>query len=112
MKDINWKDVAARTAKTFVAVFLGSLCVNVDFANVDSKVLARTIFATLLSAVSAGITAVWNLLLEIFRDQINEGIDKIFGKLPTGEQDEVFAVEDVAPEEDDQGAEPGPGNLI
>ena len=100
MKSINWKDVAARTVKTFVAVFLGLLSVNVDLQGVDSKVLARVLFATLLSAVSAGITAVWNLLLEIFRDQINAGIDKIFGRLPDGTQDEAFTVEDVEQDEE------------
>lgn len=114
MKRINWKDVAARTVKTFVAVFLGSLCVNVDLQGVDSKALARALFATLLSAVSAGITAVWNVLLEIFRDQINEGIDKIFGRIgddgltPVPGADEVFTVEDVEPDPDTlEEAEPG-----
>ncbi len=95
MNQINWKDVAARTAKTFVAAFIPAMAVDVAYGISDARGLAKGILAMLLSAASAGITAVWNMLLEMFRDQINAFIDKIFGRLPDGTQDDVSSVDDV-----------------
>lgn len=106
MKKINWKDVAARTVKTFVAAFLTALAVDVNLADVNSKMLSKVIF----SAGSAGITAVWNVLLEIFRDPFNAWIDKIFGKIG---RDDLTPVpgEDMEPDPDTL-EEAEPGDLI
>lgn len=78
MKKIDWKDVGARTVKTFIATFIGALSFgDVLFAIKDTEGLARYIAASLISAVSAAVTAVWNMLLELFGDKINELIDKV-----------------------------------
>lgn len=79
LKSINWKDVAARTIKTFVASFAPALSYDLICGISDTRGLAKGTLAMLLSAASAGITAVWNLWLELFRDRFNAWIDKKFG---------------------------------
>lgn len=78
MNKINWKDVAARTAKTFVATFIGAFSfVDAIFLIKDKDEATRYIASSLISAVSAAVTAVWNVLLELFGDQINAAVDKV-----------------------------------
>ncbi len=78
MSKINWKDVAARTAKTFVATFIGTFSfVDVLFVVKDKHDAAGYITTSLISAASAAVTAVWNMLLEIFGDRINAAVDKV-----------------------------------
>ena len=87
MNKINWKDVAARTAKTFVATFIGTFSfVDALFIIKDKNEMSSYIASSLISAASAAVTAVWNVLLEIFGDRINTAVDKvvtwIFNLLP------------------------------
>ncbi|MBR3552930.1 MAG: hypothetical protein IKN72_06035 [Clostridia bacterium] len=84
MNKINWKDVAARTVKTFVAAFAPAISIDLLYGISDAKGLAKGALAMLISAASAGITAVWNMLLELFRDRFDNWIDKVFGN-GTGE---------------------------
>ena len=59
MKNINWKDVAARAGKTAVATFVG-LVPATELVNND---LAAEGAAGIV-ALSAAVTVVWNVLLQ------------------------------------------------
>jgi hypothetical protein len=63
MQNINWKDVAARAAKTAVATFIplvpASELLN---GSLDAEVVAA------VAAASAAVTVVWNVLLDWSRD--------------------------------------------
>lgn len=53
----NWKDVAVRAIKTFVQAFLGTL-----FAMMGKGAPLQELFteASLIAALSAGLSTVWN----------------------------------------------------
>lgn len=59
IKDLNWKDVCVRSLKTFLAAFL--------------PVWAMTNYSlekgALVGAFAAGITALWNFVLEIWKQK-------------------------------------------
>lgn len=52
------KDIAVRAGKTFIQAFIASLAIatQTDFSNYK---------AVLIAATSAGVSAVWNLLLAV-----------------------------------------------
>lgn len=93
MNKINWKDVVARTVKTFIATFIGAFSfADAIFMIRDKDEMTRYIASSIISAISAGVTAVWNVLLELFGDRINAAVDKvvtwifnILPKKPAGE---------------------------
>ena len=63
MKNVNWKDVAARAAKTFIeafVAFVGAELAGMDLFSIDKGMWA----AVGVSAVAAGISAVWNGMIE------------------------------------------------
>lgn len=53
------KDIGIRAAKTFVQAFMGAVSIDVAFATTDRSVWK----SMLLGGVAAGISAVWNLVL-------------------------------------------------
>ncbi len=117
MNKINWKDVAARTAKTFVATFIGTFSfVDALFIIKDKNEMSSYIASSLISAASAAVTAVWNVLLEIFGDRINAAVDKVvtwvfnlLPKKPAGEGaeqiDEVQGDVELLPFDEDEADE-------
>lgn len=59
MKNIDWKDVLIRSAKTFVEAFL--TFVSAEMAGVDVFAVDKSAwFAVGVSAAIAGVCAVWN----------------------------------------------------
>lgn len=59
MKTIDWKDVAVRAAKTFIEAVL-AFCVA-ELKGVDLFAIDKGMWYALgVSAIAAGITAVWN----------------------------------------------------
>lgn len=63
MKNVNWKDVAVRAAKTFAEAFLallGAELTGMDIFSMDKG----TWCAVGISAAAAGISAVWNGVIE------------------------------------------------
>lgn len=95
------KDIVIRALKTFVQTFVSYLTIDGLFAISDKVGFQRWLLTTGVSALAAGISAVWNLLLDAFSRKAGEALDKI-GK------DDVFTVEDVAPDPDTlEEAEPG-----
>lgn len=63
MKNIDWKDVFVRALKTFaeaVIAFLGAELAGVDIFHADKSVWC----ALGISAAAAGVSAVWNAMIE------------------------------------------------
>lgn len=63
MKNVNWKDVAIRAVKTFVEAAVA--CVSMELAGMDLFAIDKGMWAAVgVSAVAAGISAVWNGMIE------------------------------------------------
>ena len=63
MKNVNWKDVAIRAIKTFAEAFIAFL--GAELAGVDVFTMEKDMWAAVgISAASAGISAVWNGMIE------------------------------------------------
>ena len=74
----NWPDWAIRAVKTFVQAFLGVLIpAVVGVLNgglpVDWGGVKITIASALMAALAAGISAVWNIALEVHDDYKSAG---------------------------------------
>ena len=60
---INWKDVAVRALKTFAEAFIA--CIGAELAGMDLFAIDKKVWAAAgISAVAAGISAVWNGMIE------------------------------------------------
>lgn len=67
MEGINWRDVWARTAKTFVQAFVASVPVAAIVASVQSadwSAVGQLAVSGALAGVAAVLAFVWNTLLE------------------------------------------------
>ena len=63
MKNINWKDVAIRALKTFVEAFIA--CAGAELAGMDLFAIDKGMWCAVgISAAAAGISAVWNGMIE------------------------------------------------
>lgn len=63
MKNVNWKDVAVRAVKTFAEAFIA--CVGAELAGMDLFAIDKSVWCAVgLSAAAAGISAVWNGVIE------------------------------------------------
>ena len=63
MKNVNWKDVAIRAMKTFIEAFVAF--VGAELAGMDLFAIDKGMWAAVgVSAVAAGISAVWNGMIE------------------------------------------------
>ncbi len=68
---MNKKDVISRAVKTFIEaalgyalVNLGSLSDSISLDAADPDLLPHTVTCVLISAVAAGVSAVWNGVIE------------------------------------------------
>lgn len=63
MKNVNWKDVAVRAIKTFVEAF--AACLGAELTGMDLFAIDRGMWCAVgISAAAAGISAVWNGIVE------------------------------------------------
>lgn len=105
LKNINIKDILKRAAKTFVQAFLSYFTIDGIFDISNADMLKRFALTTGISALAAGISAVWNLIMEIVSEKAAKAIDSL------GEGDESLenAIETVTVSEieggDDQNAD-------
>ena len=61
--NVNWKDVAIRAIKTFVQAFVAF--VGTELAGMDLFAIDKSMWAAVgISAAAAGISAVWNGMIE------------------------------------------------
>ena len=57
------KDVLERALKTFIQAFLGSITINSFMLVKDIDGFKEVLCSTLIAGVSAGASAVWNMLI-------------------------------------------------
>ena len=63
MKGIDWKDVAIRAGKTFVEAFIA--CIGAELSGMDVFAMDKKVWAAAgISAMAAGLSAVWNGMIE------------------------------------------------
>lgn len=67
------KDILIRAGKTFVQAFISYLSIDAFFGVTDLTALKKIALSLLVGALAAGVSAVWNSLLE----WISNRIDKI-----------------------------------
>lgn len=65
------KDFAARAGKTFVQSFLAALSIDVIVGVTDFEALKKVALSVLIAAVAAGISAVWNMILDAVTARID-----------------------------------------
>lgn len=68
---INWKDITKRCIKTFVQAFISSISVETLIVISDFNTIKTVLLSTVLAGTSAGICAIWNIILEMI-NSINE----------------------------------------
>ncbi len=79
MKNINWKDVGIRALKTFIQAFVSIAIAQlggIDF--IEGENLQNVLIGIAISAGAAGISAVWNAVL-----------NPLFNTLTGGKNDET-----------------------
>ncbi len=72
------KDILIRASKTFVQAFISYLSIDAFFGVTDYNALKKIALSLLIGALAAGVSAVWNSILE----WINRRIDEIDAKEP------------------------------
>lgn len=68
------KDIAARASKTFIQAFIGSFTIDAFFCVTDMDTIKKIGLSMLVAAVAAGVSAVWNMLLDLIYKKIDEAI--------------------------------------
>ena len=68
------KDIVARASKTFIQAFIGSFTIDAFFGVTDTETIKKIGLSMLVAAVAAGVSAVWNMLLDFVYKKIDEAI--------------------------------------
>lgn len=66
------KDILIRAGKTFVQAFISYLSIDAFFGVTDLTALKKIALSLLVGALAAGVSAVWNSLLEWISNRIGE----------------------------------------
>lgn len=62
LKNVDWKDVGKRAAKTFVQAFVASIGMLDAHVIVDLETAKAAAYSICIAGISAGLSAVWNML--------------------------------------------------
>lgn len=62
MKKIHWKDVGIRAGKTFIQAFVANVSMEQILAITDTESAGMILHSMLIAGLSAGISAVWNMV--------------------------------------------------
>jgi hypothetical protein len=64
MKKIQFnKDILIRAVKTFIQAFIGSITINSFLVVNDINALKAVLYSTLIGGLSAGLSAIQNMLI-------------------------------------------------
>lgn len=86
---MNYKDIGIRALKTFIQAFIPVMIVALSTVDVtDLSASKSVLYSALISACSAGLSAVWNLATQL----INKPTDSIL--VIEDEDDEVVVDDD------------------
>ena len=102
LRKANWKDIAIRASKTFIEAFLSYITIDGIFEITDSSTAKRFVLTTGISALAAGISAVWNLIMEIVSQKVSEELDELANESDNAEDvtDETFTETETEPDEE------------
>lgn len=68
----QWIDIIKRAGKTFAQAFLGALGTINILGIFEGESAKRVALYTLISAIAAGCSAVWNFILDMISNNIKE----------------------------------------
>lgn len=68
IKKVDWKDVSKRAFKTFIQAFLSSISIESIILAKDYDTFKTVLISIGIAGVSAGISAVWNMLLGMMEE--------------------------------------------
>lgn len=74
MNKAKIKDILARAGKTFAQAFISALSVDALFGVTDLDTLKRIGVSILIAAGAAGVSAVWNMVLDFLYRKIDEAM--------------------------------------
>ena len=77
LRKANWKDIAIRASKTFIEAFLSYITIDGVFQITDLTTAKRFLLTTGISALAAGVSAVWNLVMELVSKKVAEELDEL-----------------------------------
>ncbi len=66
------RDILIRAAKTFVQAFISYLSIDAFFGVTDYTTLKKIALSLVIGALAAGVSAVWNSILEWINRKIDE----------------------------------------
>lgn len=79
LKNSDIRDIAIRAIKTFVEAFISYITIDGVFEITDATGLKKFLLTTGISALAAGISAVWNLGMDIVSQKVSEELDELNG---------------------------------
>ena len=79
LKNSDFRDIAIRAIKTFVEAFISYITIDGVFEITDATGFKKFLLTTGISALAAGISAVWNLGMEIVSQKVSEELDELNG---------------------------------
>lgn len=103
---MNYKDILIRSAKTFVQAFVpvvAAAFATADLTEIDN--LKAVAYSAIISGAAAGISAAWNIIIQIFnlKTPPSESADSY----PEDDNEDEAKAEEI--ELDDEGFEPEDG---
>lgn len=69
LKKIDWMNIAERVLKTFAEAFAAAVAASNIFDVTDGEGFKSALLSTLIAGLSAGISAIWNLLCEFLKEE-------------------------------------------
>lgn len=72
MSKAKVKDIVTRATKTFIQAFIGSFTIDAFFMVSDTDTLKKIFLSVLVASVAAGVSAVWNMLLDFMYKKIDK----------------------------------------
>lgn len=71
LKNVDWYDVLLRAIKTFFEAFVGTVSV-ISVSGIEEVGFKTFIIGTLTAGVSAGISALWNMVQNMIDKRLEE----------------------------------------